>query len=170
MDLGTKGSGQTRWSRSGDGRLTLKGGVRELLATHMLEALGVYTSKTFSLIETGEDLYRQDEPSPARSCVMVRLSHSHIRFGAFQRLAYEKDGEAISRLIDYCIAHYMPGLQSLEGDARILGFYKTVIENTARLTAQWMAAGFVHGVLNTCLLYTSPSPRDLSTSRMPSSA
>ncbi len=149
MDLGTKGSGQTRWSRSGDGRLTLKGGVRELLATHMLEALGVYTSKTFSLIETGEDLYRQDEPSPARSCVMVRLSHSHIRFGAFQRLAYEKDGEAISRLIDYCIAHYMPGLQSLEGDARILGFYKTVIENTARLTAQWMAAGFVHGVLNT---------------------
>ena len=39
MDLGTKGSGQTPHSRFGDGRLTLKGGVREILATEMLEAL-----------------------------------------------------------------------------------------------------------------------------------
>ena len=54
MDLGTKGSGQTPHSRFGDGRLTLKGAVREILATEMLEALGVETSKTFSVIETGE--------------------------------------------------------------------------------------------------------------------
>jgi uncharacterized protein YdiU (UPF0061 family) len=52
LDLGTKGSGQTPYSRFGDGRLTLKGGVREILATEMLEALGVQTSRTFSLIET----------------------------------------------------------------------------------------------------------------------
>src|SRR5476651_565382 len=77
LDLGTKGSGRTPWSRSGDGRLTLKGGVREVLATAMLEALGVNTSKSFSLIETGEALTRGDEPSPARSAVLVRLSHSH---------------------------------------------------------------------------------------------
>ena len=31
-------------------------------------------------------------------------------------------------------------------------------------------ASNVTGAINTCLLYTSPSPRDLSTSRMPSSA
>jgi len=30
LDLGTKGSGQTPWSRGADGRLTLKGGVREV--------------------------------------------------------------------------------------------------------------------------------------------
>ena len=64
MDLGTKGSGTTPFSRSGDGRLTLKGAVREILATEMLEALGVQTSKTFSVIETGESLHRQDEPHP----------------------------------------------------------------------------------------------------------
>jgi uncharacterized protein YdiU (UPF0061 family) len=63
LDLGTKGSGQTPWSRQGDGRLTLKGAVREILATEMLEALGVNTSKTFSVIETGEELFRSDEPS-----------------------------------------------------------------------------------------------------------
>src|SRR5207249_7491561 len=61
LDLGTKGSGQTPYSRFGDGRLTLKGGIREVLATEMLEALGVETSKSFSLIETGEALERNDE-------------------------------------------------------------------------------------------------------------
>ncbi|MFA7597072.1 MAG: protein adenylyltransferase SelO family protein, partial [Novosphingobium sp.] len=69
LDFGTKGSGQTPYSRRGDGRLTLKGAVREILATEMLEALGVYTSKTFSVIETGESLWRNDEPSPTRSAV-----------------------------------------------------------------------------------------------------
>src|SRR5215813_4414152 len=88
MDLGTKGSGQTPYSRFGDGRLTLKGGVREVLAAEMLEALGVYTSKAFSLFETGESLERHDEPSPTRASVLVRLSHSHLRLGTFQRLAF----------------------------------------------------------------------------------
>ena len=87
MDLGTKGSGQTPYSRFGDGRLTLKGAVREVLATEMLEAFGVETSRTLSVIETGEALNRGDEPSPTRSAVLVRLNHGHIRIGSFQRLA-----------------------------------------------------------------------------------
>lgn len=106
LDLGTKGSGQTPWSRQGDGRLTLKGAVREILATEMLEALGVNTSKTFSVIETGEDLYRQDEPSPTRSAVMVRLSHGHIRIGTFQRLAVLEQPDNMAALIDYCLTQF----------------------------------------------------------------
>jgi protein adenylyltransferase len=149
LDLGTKGSGQTPYSRFGDGRLTLKGGVREVLATEMLEALGVYTSKSFSLIETGEKLYRNDEPSPARSCVLVRLSHSHVRFGVFQRLAFEKNQAASSELVDYCVRHFYPALEAESGEEKIVAFYRGVIARTARLAAQWMAAGFVHGVLNT---------------------
>ncbi len=149
LDLGTKGSGQTPYSRFGDGRLTLKGGIREILATEMLEALGVYTSKSFSLIETGEALERNDEPSPTRSAVLVRLSHSHVRFGAFQRLAFEKNGDAIAALVDYCIAQFYPALKSETGEARIIAFFRAVVARTAKLAAQWMAAGFVHGVLNT---------------------
>ena len=110
LDFGTKGSGKTPWSRGGDGRLTLKGGVREVLATEMLEALGVYTSKSFSLVETGEQLYRGDEPSPTRSAVLTRLSHSHIRIGTFQRLAYLEDTDNLQRLVDYSIANYYPHL------------------------------------------------------------
>ncbi len=64
LDLATKGSGQTPWSRTADGRLTLKGGVREVLATAMLEALGVPTSRSFSLIETGEALERAGRAQP----------------------------------------------------------------------------------------------------------
>jgi uncharacterized protein YdiU (UPF0061 family) len=73
LDLGTKGSGQTPYSRTADGRLTLKGAVREVLATEMLEALGVNTSKSFALFETGEQLQRGDEPSP------TPVSYTHIR-------------------------------------------------------------------------------------------
>ncbi len=147
LDFGTKGSGKTPFSRGGDGRLTLKGGVREVLATEMLEALGVYTSKSFSLVETGQQLYRGDEPSPARSSTLSRLSHSHIRIGTFQRLAYMDDTENLARLVDYCIANYYPELATAEDKAA--AFLEAVVKNVARLGAQWTAAGFVHGVLNT---------------------
>ncbi len=149
LDLGTKGSGTTPWSRGGDGRLTLKGGVREVLATAQLEALGVYTSKSFSLFETGEELYRGDEPSPTRSSVLVRLSHSHIRFGSFQRHAAARDAQKVQALLDYSVENYMPELAASSGAERVRGFLENVCAWSARLVASWMAAGFVHGVLNT---------------------
>jgi uncharacterized protein YdiU (UPF0061 family) len=143
LDLGTKGSGQTPYSRFGDGRLTLKGGLREILATEMLEALGVETSRTFSLIETGEALDRNDEPSPTRSAVLVRLQHSHIRIGTFQRLATLGEEDNMRRLTDYCLRHYYA---DESGDpAALLGH---VAGQAARLAASYIAAGFVHGVLN----------------------
>jgi uncharacterized protein YdiU (UPF0061 family) len=147
LDLGTKGSGRTPWSRGGDGRLTLKGGVREVLATAMLEALGVPTSRSFSLIETGEALERGDEPSPTRSAVLVRLSHSHIRFGSFQRHAFLDSPERIGLLTDHVVADYYPELAG--ANDRPAALMRAVTDKAARLTARWMAAGFVHGVLNT---------------------
>jgi len=145
LDLGTKGSGQTPYSRFGDGRLTLKGGVREILATEMLEALGVNTSKTFSLIETGEALERHDEPSPTRGSALVRLSHSHIRIGSFQRAAYHDDRALLERLTDYALTKLYGEAPGDNPPAQLLG---RVVERTADLAAGYMIAGFVHGVLN----------------------
>jgi uncharacterized protein YdiU (UPF0061 family) len=145
LDLGTKGSGQTPYSRFGDGRLTLKGGVREVLATEMLEAFGVETSKSFSLIETGEALERGDEPSPTRSSVLVRLQHSHIRIGTFQRLAYFDQTNNLRRLTDYCLRHYFGESGGEDGPARLLDH---VSRAAATLAASYITAGFVHGVLN----------------------
>ncbi len=146
LDLGTKGSGTTPYSRSGDGRLTLKGGVREILATEMLEALGVTTSKTFSLIETGEQLMRGDEPSPTRSAVMVRLSHSHIRFGTFQRIAAEGNEAMMHRLTEYCLRYLYEAEMQDNPPAQLLDL---AVEGMAQQAASYMVAGFVHGVLNT---------------------
>jgi uncharacterized protein YdiU (UPF0061 family) len=145
LDLGTKGSGTTPWSRGGDGRLTLKGGMREVLAATMLESQGVPTSRALSLIETGEALDRGDEPSPTRSAVLVRLQHSHVRFGTFQRAAWHQRPDQIEVLVEHVRSLYHP--EVAEGDAA--GLLAAIVEASARLAASWVAAGFVHGVLNT---------------------
>jgi uncharacterized protein YdiU (UPF0061 family) len=148
LDLGTKGSGQTPYSRTADGRLTLKGGVREVLATEMLEAFGVNTSKTFALFETGEELVRGDEPSPTRSSVLTRLSHGHIRIGTFQRFAFFGETDNVAKLVDYCLAHLHGEQPSRDAAENALRLFDLVSGATARLAGSYMAAGFVHGVLN----------------------
>ena len=145
LDLGTKGSGTTLWSRAGDGRLTLKGGVREVMAAALLEARGVPTSRALSLIETGEDLERGDEPTPTRSAVLVRLQHSHVRFGTFQRAAFFGRADLVETLVEHVRALYHPAVAP--GDAA--GLLDAIVAASARLTARWIASGFVHGVLNT---------------------
>jgi len=146
-DFGTKGSGTTPYSRSADGRLTLKGGVREVLAAEALHQMGVRTSRCLSMIETGESLWRGDEPSPTRSAVMVRFSRSHIRFGTFERFHYIERPDLIKKLLDHVIEYYYPSLHG-QPDSYAL-FYAELVQRVAELAAQWMAAGFCHGVLNT---------------------
>ncbi len=146
-DFGTKGSGNTPYSRTADGRLTLKGGVREIIAAESLHRFGVKTSRCLSMIETGEELWRGDEPSPTRSCVMVRFSLSHIRFGTFERLSYLKRPDLIKQLLDHVIHYYYPHLED-KNDRYIL-FYQELVERVATLCAHWMTSGFCHAVLNT---------------------
>ncbi len=159
QDLGTKGSGITPWSRGGDGRLTLKGGVREIIASEALHRLGVTTSRTLSLVETGEDLWRGDEPSPTRSSVMVRMARTHLRFGSCERLLYLHDPKGLERLLLYVVRSYYPAISAaypIEGghsrtsiEVQLLHFYAELVVRVARLSGEWMAAGFTHGVLNT---------------------
>ena len=149
-DLGTKGSGKTNFSRGGDGRLTLKGAVRELLATEFLSALGVSTSQTLSIIETGEKLHRNDEPSPTRAAVLVRRSNSHIRIGTFQRLAYLNENQNIEKLLRHVTKNYFLSTQQYTSDSALaedflLSSVKKIASSIGRITV----SGFVHGVLNT---------------------
>jgi serine/tyrosine/threonine adenylyltransferase len=152
-DFGTKGSGKTPYSRTADGCLTLKGGVREVLAAEMLHRLGVKTSRCLSLIETGDKLWRGDEPSPTRSSVMVRFSRSHIRFGTFERLHAIGRADWIEKLLNHAIAVYYPHLLQrpapIEQKQLYALFYAELVQRVATLVAQWMAAGFCHAVLNT---------------------
>ncbi len=143
FDFGTKGSGTTPYSRRGDGRLTLLGGVREVLAANYLHSMGVNTSRAFALIETDEALERHDEPSPTRAAVLTRMSHSHIRFGTFQRQAFFENTEALEDLTAYCIRLYYSDVSTG------VDFFDAVVTASADTVASWMAAGFVHGVMNT---------------------
>jgi uncharacterized protein YdiU (UPF0061 family) len=148
LELGTKGSGQTPYSRHADGRLTLKGGVREVLATEMLEALGVNTSKSFALFETGEGLERGDEPSPTRSSVLTRLSHGHIRIGTFQRLAFFGQVDNLKMLTRYSLEALYNEQPSADDSENALRLFDLASGATAELAASYLPAGFVHGVLN----------------------
>jgi uncharacterized protein YdiU (UPF0061 family) len=106
----------------------------------------VPTCKIMSVVETGEALRRTDEPSPTRGAVMVRLGHSHVRIGSFQRLAHRGEHAALRALVDHSVATYVPDV----GDpaAPALRLMASVTAASAELCARWMAAGFVHGVLN----------------------
>ena len=140
--MGTKGSGRTPYARTADGRLTLKGAVREILATEMLTALNVPTSQTFCVIETGELLDRQDEPSPTRSAVLTRMLHSHIRIGSFQRLAYLRQQENLEILLRHTIKYYYPDLDSQANLKELIpDFLGQFAAKIARMVAGWMAAG-----------------------------
>ncbi|MGF1479940.1 MAG: YdiU family protein [Cyanophyceae cyanobacterium] len=143
-DFGTKGSGQTPHSQSRDGRLSLKGGVREVLAAEALHRSGIRTSRCLSLIET-EALTRNGET--VRGSVMVRFSRSHLRFGTFERLEYYDRPDLIEILLNHVIQYYYPHLW---GQKEVyLRFYAELVQRIAQLVAQWMAVGFCHGVLNT---------------------
>ena len=143
-DFGTKGSGQTPHSQSRDGRLTLKGGLREVLAAEALHYLGVKTSRCLSLIET-EVFTRNGET--VRGAVIVRFSRSHLRFGTFERLDYYDRYDLIEKLLDHVIQYYYPHLW--EQQDCYINFYAELVKRVAQLVAQWMAVGFCHGVLNT---------------------
>ncbi|OYZ21779.1 MAG: hypothetical protein B7Y39_08405 [Bdellovibrio sp. 28-41-41] len=150
FELGTKGSGQTPYSRRGDGRLTLKGAVRELLATDYLAKQKVLTSHTFSIVETAEKLVRHDEPSPTRSAVLFRLSRGHIRIGNFQRALFYQNKENIFKLMDYSLKNFYPELPAASDQrTKTEMFFNSVSLRLADLCASYMVAGFVHGVLNT---------------------
>ena len=155
LDLGTKGSGTTPWSRGGDGQLTLKGGVREIIAAEFLHAVGIKTSRALTVIEHDAKLWRSDETSPTRASILVRVGEGHIRFGTFERIFYlqqdtEKRQALMTTLADHVIDTYYPILLEFPaGPDRYLALYQAVIERCAVLVAGWIKAGFCHGVLNT---------------------
>lgn len=143
VDIQLKGSGQTPYSRRGDGLAALGPMLREYLISEAMHALGVPTTRSLAVIATDEIVYR-DTALPG--AVLARVASSHIRVGTFQYAAMQGD-DALKALADYTIARHDPDLQGTPNP--YLGLLNRVIERQARLIAQWMLLGFVHGVMNT---------------------
>lgn len=142
-DIQLKGSGRTPFSRGADGKAAVGPMLREYLISEAMAALGVPTTRALAVVATGEEIWRDEGRLPG--AVLARVAASHIRVGSFQFLAARGDRAGLSRLLDYTIARHDPDLAP--GDA--VGLFDRVIARQARLVAQWMGLGFIHGVMNT---------------------
>lgn len=139
LEVQTKGSGRTPFSRMGDGKAVIRSSVREYLCSEAMHGLGIPTTRVLALI-TGEDkVYRE---TVEKSAVVARVFPSNLRFGHFELCFHFEKHEELDELISYARKTFFPE-QSLEE------MLKEVVTRTGKLIAQWMGCGFSHGVMNT---------------------
>ena len=140
-DIQLKGSGPTPYSRRGDGRAWLGPVLREYVVSEAMHALGVPTTRALAAVATGEPVLREQGALPG--AVLTRVAASHLRVGTFQFFAARRDTAALQALLDYAIDRHDPDANGPED------LLRAVCDRQARLVAQWMALGFIHGVMNT---------------------
>jgi len=144
FDIQLKGSGPTPYSRSGDGRAALAPMLREYLISEAMHALNISTTRSLALVSTGESVIRS---SLLDGAILARVASSHLRVGTFEYAKATQGLEGLKKLADYAIARHYPKLADQENP--YLGFLNGVIERQAKLVAEWMHIGFIHGVMNT---------------------
>jgi serine/tyrosine/threonine adenylyltransferase len=144
FDLAFKGSGRTAFSRGGDGKAALGPMLREVLIGESLHALGIPTTRALAVTATGDSIWRE---GPLPGAVLARVASSHIRVGTFEFFAARGETESVRKLAEYAIRRHDPTLADRAD--RHIEFLRAVAQRQARLVAQWMNVGFIHGVMNT---------------------
>ena len=144
FDIQLKGSGQTPYSRQGDGRAALGPMLREYIISEAMYALGIPTTRSLAVVSTGEAIFRGKNLPGA---ILTRVAASHIRIGTFEYVAMLGDVELLKTMVKYSIDRHYPHLKEAENPA--LELLKAVIEKQIILITHWMRVGFVHGVMNT---------------------
>ncbi len=145
QDIQLKGSGQTPFSRRGDGRSALGPVLREYLVSEAMHTLGVPSTRALAAVATGESVLRQFGEEPGG--VFTRVAASHIRVGTFQYFAFKQDMDSMRILLDYTIERHYPHLK--DHPQKALELINEVTMNQSELIAKWMGLGFIHGVMNT---------------------
>ncbi|MCY4541125.1 MAG: YdiU family protein [Rhodobacteraceae bacterium] len=143
-DIHLKGSGKTPFSRQGDGKMWLGPAIREYIVSEALHGLGIPTTRSLAVMETGDPVYRERAFPGA---VLTRVGNAHVRVGTFEYFAARNDDAAVKLLADYVISRLYPEL--IESDRPYIELLRTLIKRQAELIAQWMSVGFIHGVMNT---------------------
>jgi len=147
-----KGSGMTPYSRRADGLAVLRSSIREHLCSEAMFHLGVPTTRSLSLMLSGEDVMRDmmydGNPAYEKGAIVCRVAQTFVRFGNFQILASREDKENLQKLTDYTIKYFYPQVK-VKGDDAIYQFFDEVVTNTMVMLIEWQRVGFVHGVMNT---------------------
>lgn len=144
FDLQLKGSGRTPFSRNGDGRSAIGPALREYLISEAMAALGVPTTRSLSVVATGERVQRERAHPGA---VLARVAASHIRIGTFQFFATHFGADHVRQLADYTIKRHYPAAEN--ATHRYFTLFEAIMNAQATLIAKWTNLGFVHGVMNT---------------------
>lgn len=143
-DIQLKGSGQTRYSRRGDGRAAAGPMLREYIMSEAMNGLGIPTTRSLAVVSTGETIWRERELPGA---ILTRVAASHLRVGTFEYALTQGGMNAVKTLAGYAIHRHYPELKAEKNP--YLKFLEAVIEKQAKLVALWMNVGFIHGVMNT---------------------
>lgn len=143
-DIQLKGSGRTPWSRGGDGRSALGPVMREYLVSEAMAKLRVPTTRALAAVTTGEEVARN---SLVPGGILTRVATGFVRVGTFQYFASKGKLEDVKRLADYEIERHYP--EANEADNPYVALLSAVVDRQAKLIAQWMSFGFIHGVMNT---------------------
>ena len=150
--LQLKGAGPTPYSRQADGLAVLRSSIREHLCSEAMYHLGVPTTRSLSLMLTGDQVLRDvmynGNAAYEKGAVVCRVSPSFIRFGNFEIFAARKDIINLKKLADYTIKHHFPEIKE-EGKAAYIDFFKSVAQRNLKMVIEWQRVGFVHGVMNT---------------------
>lgn len=143
VDVALKGSGQTPYSRRGDGKATLGAMLREYIISEAMNALQIPTTRSLAVVATGENVYREKLLPGA---VLTRIADSHIRIGTFEFVGAQQDQNLLETLLNYAINRHYPSLS--EEKNKPLAFLKNVMERQIDLVVNWIRVGFIHGVMN----------------------
>jgi len=144
FDMQLKGSGQTRFSRQGDGRSPLGPVIREYVVSEAMNALGIPSTRSLAAVTTGEKVFRE---VILPGGILTRIAKSHIRVGTFEYFAAQKNTENLKTLADYTIKRHFPSLKDVANP--YLSLLEIVSERQIELISKWMGVGFIHGVMNT---------------------
>ena len=144
FDIQLKGSGRTPYSRQGDGRAALGPMLREYLISEAMHALGVPTTRSLAVVQSGELVFREQALAGA---ILTRVASSHIRIGTFVHAAALAKPQSLRDLLSYTIQRHYPDL--LPADNQALALLEAVAARQASLLAHWQRVGFIHGVMNT---------------------
>ena len=143
-DLQLKGSGQTPYSRRGDGRATFYSMLREYLISEAMHALGIPTTRSLAVVKTPDPVYREQVHEGA---VLTRVAASHIRVGTFEYARYFGEDGDLKALLHYTIQRHYPELFDHQNHA--LALLEKVMQEQKQLIIDWLRVGFIHGVMNT---------------------
>ena len=168
-EMQLKGGGPTPYCRGADGRAVLRSSVREFLAQELMQALGVPTSRSLTLVVSRSETVRRPWYAPNSksfdpdvlvdnpAAITTRVAPSFLRVGQLElfarRVRRQAHPEALNEL-RLIVAHLIERNYRPEIDAA-LPFSDQVVElaglfrgRLTSLVANWMRVGYCQGNFN----------------------